>query len=923
MQSIEALEQMFPEFSDFVRDKPNVLRWGIGYAETEGVPEGTLAFIITVSRKEHDQGIPQQFKGVPVRVVEGEPTKPGSNGGVFSPAPGGVEVRNQRLPNSTGTLGCYLVCEAYFDLFLLSNNHVIAGENAGMAGDAITQGGNSIATLFRFPLLMNGSPIDCAVARMNRPGPDRATSPDALIGILDAFGEHIDVSAEIGTIGALTAGSALAAGRLDPSGSASPDLVLLYVDAPAGQNQIYLTVGRRFGASGRVQAGWTQPKPIQSIGNETQALGAAIADINGDGKPDLILFWVDNPTGPNHALYQIGYGIDQDGNIERWGPRIQIPGWWGSETAGGGIAICHLEDPNRLDLVVLFVDNASGANMAYVRVGTGLDSSGTASWTRPPEQLGGWWGNETQGADIAFLGAEVNGASFLVAQIDNPSGENFVLYRKVKLSAAGGVIAVDAPRTVGGWVGAESAGLGCVVIGERNPRQLAMATIDNPSGGNSVTLRVANELNPAQLGRWWAKPSTNLKVPQLGASTWKSGSRTELWAGGRISQVKVVNVTPYSPPAGKVELVDLFQIEPRISDKGDSGSIVFDERGYPIGLVVGGTMRDTLACRIDNVLGSLQASSPYPVPEIVSDQTRGVGVAAIPWTVPTPRTDLIVANADDGGRIYYRVARDLDSNGQPRQGWTNPTAVVNTPSVRGTREIGLAQAQFLGAAGPALVLLEVGLDQGITSATLRIAQGFDQQGQVTQPWSMNIPIPWVGADCQGADVAVGNIGSFTGIDIALLTIFRDGNQNVAKYRVGLDFTAKGTANWKDWVTIPGWFGTRTQGAGIAIVDLDGDDRGDLVVFFIDDASGENVGYYRVGKSLPNGHFDWSLPPQAIPHWWGHESQGGGLTVADVTGNGRPDLIAAHADNPPGYNHLYYRVVFDIMPSGLPAIWKIA
>ena len=202
--NIEDLRRVYREFSEFIRRKPNVLRWGIGYKEVGGVPSDTLAFIVTVSLREAsaDQRIPDQFQGVPVEVVEGEPIEPYANDGIFRPAPGGVAISNQGS-FGRGTLGCYLRCEAYpNNLFLLTNNHVIAVANAGTAGDIITQGDNSqFATLFRYPMLAPRTDVDCAVGRMVNGGAD-ATSPEAMIGILDAIGQHIGVSAEIGTIGA-------------------------------------------------------------------------------------------------------------------------------------------------------------------------------------------------------------------------------------------------------------------------------------------------------------------------------------------------------------------------------------------------------------------------------------------------------------------------------------------------------------------------------------------------------------------------------------------------------------------------------------------------------------------------------------------------------------------------------------------------
>jgi len=49
--------------------------------------------------------------------------------------------------------------------------------------------------------------------------------------------------------------------------------------------------------------------------------------------------------------------------------------------------------------------------------------------------------------------------------------------------------------------------------------------------------------------------------------------------------------------------------------------------------------------------------------------------------------------------------------------------------------------------------------------------------------------------------------------------------------------------------VPGWFGAEDQGAGIAIADINGSGRPDLVVFHLDNPGGENHGYFRIGRDL--------------------------------------------------------------------------
>jgi len=88
------------------------------------------------------------------------------------PVPCGVSVSNIDLPGS-GTLGCLVVLNSG-KLCMVSNNHVLANENAAQVGSAIIQPGNAepvpapdqtIGTLEQFiPIQATGNLVDAAVA---------------------------------------------------------------------------------------------------------------------------------------------------------------------------------------------------------------------------------------------------------------------------------------------------------------------------------------------------------------------------------------------------------------------------------------------------------------------------------------------------------------------------------------------------------------------------------------------------------------------------------------------------------------------------------------------------------------------------------------------------------------------------------------
>ena len=174
-----------------------------------------------------------------------------------------------------------------------------------------------------------------------------------------------------------------------------------------------------------------------------------------------------------------------------------------------------------------------------------------------------------------------------------------------------------------------------------------------------------------------------------------------------------------------------------------------------------------------------------------------------------------------------------------------------------------------------------------------------------------ITIPdWFSFENQGAGVALADLSGAGPRDLVVLMVDSQPGQNRGVYRVGKGIAADGTATggWSAWIEIPDWFSLENQGAGVAVVDLDGDGRPELIVFMIDNPAGQNQGYYRVGRKLDTsgavtaGWSDW----QPVPAWFSWENQAGSITVADL-GTGTIDLVVYQVDNPPGLNQGFYKI----------------
>jgi hypothetical protein len=53
---------------------------------------------------------------------------------------------------------------------------------------------------------------------------------------------------------------------------------------------------------------------------DNQDCGLAVADIDGDGDPDVLVMVVDDPAGQNTGQYRVGHNFAADGTVGSWGP---------------------------------------------------------------------------------------------------------------------------------------------------------------------------------------------------------------------------------------------------------------------------------------------------------------------------------------------------------------------------------------------------------------------------------------------------------------------------------------------------------------------------------------------------------------------------------------------------------------------------
>ncbi|MEX0788323.1 MAG: hypothetical protein WD906_01875 [Anaerolineales bacterium] len=162
-----------------ILSKPNVVGVGVGLKSRSGRATGELALIALVRRKVPEAAlapqdlVPSEADGVPTDVMEvGYLRALVARTDRARPAPGGVSIGHYQV--TAGTLGAVVRDRTTGRRLILSNNHVLANNNAASPGDAILQPGaidggrdplDRIAQLERFaPIAFVEEPSSCGVA---------------------------------------------------------------------------------------------------------------------------------------------------------------------------------------------------------------------------------------------------------------------------------------------------------------------------------------------------------------------------------------------------------------------------------------------------------------------------------------------------------------------------------------------------------------------------------------------------------------------------------------------------------------------------------------------------------------------------------------------------------------------------------------
>lgn len=219
-------------------------------------------------------------------------------------------------------------------------------------------------------------------------------------------------------------GAGIAIGDIDRNGV--PDLLLMTYDAPAGPNTFKYKIGFNLNANGD-PATWSGFFTIPGVSYDGQGAGAALGDIDGNGVLDLLLVACDG-RATGELRYQIAFNLNTGGQAATTLPNYVTVGHVAINNQGAGAALADLNGDGKQEAFFLGYDNPGGTNN-FRLFGSTLNKQGYADVTFSPYHQFEGVCSEAQGAGIAIADIDLDGdkdAVFLAE--DNPPGTNSFRY---------------------------------------------------------------------------------------------------------------------------------------------------------------------------------------------------------------------------------------------------------------------------------------------------------------------------------------------------------------------------------------------------------------------------------------------------------------------------------------------------------------
>jgi hypothetical protein len=119
---------------------------------------------------------------------------------------------------------------------------------------------------------------------------------------------------------------------------------------------------------------------VAGIGSYQAGADVAIGQIDRAGANDMLFAWVDDPSGANYIYWKVGFNINSNsGLVTPWAGPYQWTTGIGSYTSGLGVGLYDINGNGIVDAIFAWCDNPSGADSIKYVVAWDLSTTGTVS----------------------------------------------------------------------------------------------------------------------------------------------------------------------------------------------------------------------------------------------------------------------------------------------------------------------------------------------------------------------------------------------------------------------------------------------------------------------------------------------------------------------------------------------------------------
>ena len=174
-------------------------------------------------------------------------------------------------------------------------------------------------------------------------------------------------------------------------------------------------------------------------------------------------------------------------------------------------------------------------------------------------------------------------------------------------------------------------------------------------------------------------------------------------------------------------------------------------------------------------------------------------------------------------------------------------------------------------------------------------------------WDYYKQVGGVGNVGDGAGIAFVNLDNNDRPEMVLMAYDDPDGGNKFRYKIGWNVDANGKASsWSSYVQVGG-VGNQGEGADIAFINLDNNARPEMILMAYDAPSGSNKFRYKIGWNVKTNGRATSWSSYIRVGGVGKRGDGAGVAFINLDNNTRPEMILMAYDDPSGGNSFRYKI----------------